>query len=340
MTAAVRLGVLGCGRVFERFHLPALDRVPGLELAAACDTDPARLEWAHQRVKPPRLYDSTAALAGAEGLDAVLVLTPPAGHAAAVTQCLRAGLHVLVEKPMALTPSEGREMLEVAQQAGRMLRVGFTRRFREPYQQLRRQLVSHGERVVGGAFELSFSTAEWQARSNFLGDDRQGGGIIEDVLSHQVDLLSWLIRAPDAVRAEVGTGTTLRVEIRIGDANMICQASHGPYREHLRIDLDDGQSLQATGSRMWVGQRQESAWQRRGAWVGDRLGLARDRLLRRPNVTLTSFERQLRDFQDALRGMDSIGASGTDGLRAVEIAAACRTSIAAGASWQRVNPIG
>jgi predicted dehydrogenase len=339
MTPVVRLGVLGCGRVFERFHLPALDRVPGLELAAACDNDAARLEWADRRATPPRLYPSAAALTRAEGLDAVLVLTPPATHAALVTQSLRAGLHVLVEKPMALDPREGREMLETAQQVRRLLRVGFTRRFREPYQRIRRLLVSAGTGVVGGAFELSFSTAEWQAHSKFLGDDRQGGGIIEDVLSHQVDLLSWILRAPDAVRAE-GSGTTLRVEIQMGDTNVICQAGHGPYREHLRIDLDDGQSLQATGSRMWVGQRQDSAWRRRGAWLGDRLGLARDRLLRRPNVTLTSFEGQLRDFQDAVRGMDSIGATGADGLRAIEIAAACRTSLAAGGSWQRLNPLG
>src|SRR4051794_36041872 len=108
MMPAIRLGVLGCGRVFERFHLPALDRVSGFELAAACDSNPARLEWAHRRAKPPQLYQSAATLAGAGGLDAVLVLTPPASHAAAVTQCVRAGLHVLVEKPMALTPSEGR----------------------------------------------------------------------------------------------------------------------------------------------------------------------------------------------------------------------------------------
>jgi predicted dehydrogenase len=339
MMPALRLGVLGCGRVFERFHLPALDRVPGLELAAACDNDPARLEWAHRRAKPPELYHSAATLTRAEGLDAVLVLTPPASHATAVTQSLRAGLHVLVEKPMALNPQEGRDMLEAAQQARRILRVGFTRRFREPYQRIRRLLVNAGMRVVGGAFELSFSTAEWQARSNFLGDDRQGGGVIEDVLSHQVDLLSWLLGAPDAVRAEGGTATALRAEIRMGDAKVICQAGHGPYREHLRIDLDDGHSLQATGSRMWVGQRQDSPWRQRGAWLGDRLGLARDRLLRRPNATLNSFERQLRDFQDALRGMESVGATGAEGLRVIEIAAACRTSLAAGGSWQLLKPV-
>jgi predicted dehydrogenase len=338
MTPAVRLGVLGCGRVFERFHLPAIDRVPGLELTAASDTDPARLEWASRRAQPPKVCESVAALTMAEGLDAVLVLTPPATHAAAVTQCLRAGLHVLVEKPMALNPREGRDMVEAANEAGRVLRVGFTRRFREPYQRIRRLLVSADKRVVGGVFHLSFSIAEWQARSNFLGDDRQGGGIIEDVFSHQADLLNWLLRAPDAVRAEAGTGTALRVELRIGDATVTCAARHGSYREHLRLDLEDAQSLQATGSRMWMGPRQDSPWGRRGDWLGDRLRLIRDRLLRRPNVTLTSFERQLRDFQDAVRGMESIGATGADGLRAIEIAAACRTSIAAGGSWQRLNP--
>src|SRR4051812_34714080 len=100
--APLRLGVIGCGRGFERVHLPAISRIPEISLAAACDTDHHRLEWGKHRAAPPALFGNPGELLGYQGLEAVLVLTPPPSHALNVIEALQAGLHVLVEKPMAL----------------------------------------------------------------------------------------------------------------------------------------------------------------------------------------------------------------------------------------------
>jgi predicted dehydrogenase len=237
---------------------------------------------------------------------------------------------------MALDVAEGGRMVDAARRAGRRLQVGYTRRFREPYRRLRRFLLEVGPASVESArFELSFSTSEWAAHSSFAGDDRQGGGPLDDVFSHQVDLLEWLLGPAEAGRAEAGSRHTLRADLQIGSVNLHCRASHGRYREHLELFLRDGRSLQASGTTASAPSSGSGWWLPKKAWLGDRLRLAADRMLGRPNATLLSFERQLRDFQAAVRGLPSDGATGKDGLRTIALIQACRLSLSTGGSWQR-----
>jgi len=329
--------VIGCGRVFERFHLPAIDRVPAISLTAACDTNRNRLTWAEHRSPLPILSDRSAELLGCAGLEAVLVLTPPSSHAQNVIQALDSGLHVLVEKPMALDPSEARQMAQAAHRARRHLQVGFSRRFREPYRMLREALQEpEPKRVRRLRFELAFPTGSWKAESDFLGDESRGGGVLDDVLSHQVDLVCWLMRGrPDRVRCVVkGSGGAVSAELEIGGVTVRCDSAHGRYAERLEMELADGRVLEASGSHMGDAGFSFERWRRGRALLRDRVSLLGDRLLRRPNVTLRSFERQLRDFAGVIRGGSSAGATAEEGLQAVEIVQACRASALQQGAWQ------
>ena len=332
----LRLGVLGCGRVFQRFHLPALARVPSLHLAAVCDPDPESLERASDRSPPPRSFRTPADLLRDPGLDAVLILTPPESHADTAIHSFEAGLHVLVEKPMALQSGDARRIAEAARRARRTLQVGFTRRFRAPYRRLRAALqqLDHNQ-PCAVSFELSFPG--WDSRSGFLGDEPRGGGVLDDVLSHQVDLVCWLLGAsPDQVRAVQNgvQGAGVTAELKFGSLIARCRAAHGSYVELLEVDLNDGGGLEATGSYLRRKGSRPAPWRRHRALFLDKLALARDRLLRRTNVTLGSFELQLRDFEHAVRGEHFDGATAEEGVRAVEIVQACRTSIRNGGVWQ------
>jgi predicted dehydrogenase len=319
MNAPLRLGVIGCGRVFQRFHLPAIDRTPGVELVAACDSDPKRLATHSQRLSPSALFTSLDPIIDHGSLDAVLVLTPPASHAAVAVRMLEAGIHVLVEKPMALTREEGLRMIEAAVRSRRCLQVGFNRRFRTSYRQARQRLQSgSGGRVVSGKFQLSFPSSSWHAWSNFLGDDRLGGGPLDDVLSHQIDLLSWLLGPPAVVRTLLASDRAVEVELQIGDAALVCQAEHGRYREHLELELQSGETIIAAGS--------------------SRFALLRDRLLGRTNPTQASFQRQLADFQLCIAAGKSEGATGEDGLLVTDTVQACRASARDGGSWRTLAP--
>lgn len=336
----LRLGVVGCGRVFERFHLPAIRRVPTIELVAACDTDANRLGWAARCSPHPLLYASFEDLIGHPGLDAVLVLTPPAHHAGAAVRALASGLHVLVEKPMALEPTEARRMVQAARIAGRRLQVGFSRRYREPYRGLRTALGGLDRRQLRAArFELSFPTSSWGARTGFLGNEAQGGGVFDDVLSHQIDLVNWLLGRPDRVRAESrgSTEAGVQAELRLDSLTVSCLAAHGPYAERLEVELADGWALEASGSRFRVRRSGSPQWTRRSALIMDRVALLGDRLRRRPNVSLASFERQIRDFERAVRREKSDGANGEDGLLALEIVGECRASAKQGGAWRDLS---
>lgn len=334
----LRIGVVGCGRVFERFHLPALGRTPSLTLAAVCDPDPRRLEWISRRsLRPAAAYASLDdLLESSEIPEALLILTPPGTHANLAVRALERGVHVLVEKPMALTASEGRAMVDAARGAGRVLQIGFTRRFRAPYQQLRERLERLERSTVRSIrFELAFSTAGWNALTTFLGDDARGGGVFDDVFSHQVDLVCRLLgAAPDEVRATLASeGTAVSSELRFGTLVVACSAAHGRYREHLTVELAGRGILEATGSRFRHTGARFPALRRRRAMLMDRVALVEDRLLRRPNVSLSSFERQLGDFERAARALPATGASGEDGVLVLRVLEACRESARRRGAW-------
>jgi len=337
----LRIGVVGCGRVFERFHLPALDRTPSLTLAAACDPDSRRLEWISRHAPHPAAYASLDdLLAAPDSPQALLILTPPATHAELAVRALDDGVHVLVEKPMALTAGEGRTMVDAARRADRVLQVGFTRRFRAPNQRLRERLGHLGRGTIRSIrFELAFSTVGWNALSAFLGDDSRGGGVFDDVLSHQVDLVCWLLGgAPDEVRATVSSGgAAVSAELRFGGLVADCRAAHGRYRDRLVVELADGGVLEATGSRFRHTGSAFPALRRRHAMLMDRVALVEDHLLRRPNVSLSSFERQLLDFERAAHGLPAMGASGEDGLRVLRIVEACRESTRHRGEWRSLG---
>jgi predicted dehydrogenase len=337
-TSPLHLGVIGCGRVFERFHLPAIDRTPGVRLVAACDPEPARLAWAAGRRPQPILTDCSADLLSLATADAVLILTPPVSHAELTVRALEAGIAVLVEKPMALSVEEGSRMAAAALAAGRPVQVGLTRRFREPYRRLHATLEAVDRRDWRGLhFELAFPTGGWQAHTDFLGDDRRGGGVLDDVLSHQVDLLCWLLgNGPDAVRATAGASGALRVELRFGELTAVCTAAHGPYAERLIVELADGRLLEASGSRMDTTGRRFPAWRRQRALLLDRVALVRGRLGRRPGVTHVSFSRQLEDFARAVQGRSTIGATVQDGVRGLRVLEACRESVDRSGEWREV----
>jgi predicted dehydrogenase len=330
---SVRIAVAGLGRVFQRFHLPALLATADAELVAVCDASEERRAWARERLPDIPVEADFAQLLRA-GADALLLLTPPASHAELACAALRAGLHVLVEKPMALDRVEGAAMADAARSARRRLQIGFTRRFREPYRRLKARLPSLDSSATVD-FELRFPTASWGAGS-FLGNDHLGGGVLDDVLPHQSDLLRWLLGAsPTRVRAagHGAEGYVCELEFPMGVVAR-CAAGHGSYRERLAVHLA-GTAFAASGSTFRGGGAAASWWGPPLAALSDQAALAVARVLRTPNVTHRSFEAQLRDFLAAAGGRASSGAGPADGLAAIAVSEACRRSLGSG-DWEAV----
>jgi predicted dehydrogenase len=333
----VALVAIGCGRVFERFYLPALGAVPELALLGICEADAARRAVIATRLSGVAAGGSLDGLALSRPAEAALVLTPPTTHRDLVTQALLAGMHVLVEKPMALTSGDARAMAEAADRTGRRLHVGFNRRFRTTYQELQRQVREAGT-VRDLRCALRVPSTTWGAQGGFLGDDTQGGGVLDDVLSHQVDLVRWMTGAePRRVRCFTREDGGVTCELQLeSDVTAQCVAAHGPYVELLEVALGDGSVLAASGARTYRRRGYAGRLARGYAWLSDWAALAVARVTRTRGMTVESFVRQLRDFAAGIRGGEIRGALAADGAAAVGVVEGARASLRVG-SWRDVG---
>jgi len=121
----IRVGVIGVGHLGQH-HARLYASLAGAVLAGVVDADPDRARLVAER-HGASVFGDPAALLGK--VDAVSVAVPTSSHYAVAKACLAAGVHVLVEKPIAITPGEARELVELARARGRVLQVGHIERF-------------------------------------------------------------------------------------------------------------------------------------------------------------------------------------------------------------------
>ena len=122
--------MIGLGEVAQIIHLPILESLPErYELVAICDISPGLLKRMGDRYRVPKQYGDAAAMIATEELDCVLVLNSDEYHAECVVAALDRGMHVLVEKPMCLSPREAEEIIAARDRSGKVVMVGYMRRF-------------------------------------------------------------------------------------------------------------------------------------------------------------------------------------------------------------------
>jgi predicted dehydrogenase len=336
--------------VFERFHHPALLHSSGWELVGAVDIRPARLGWVASVRPGVPMADSLAALPATSPLDAVLIATPPESHCALGAEVLRRGAHLLVEKPLALQAGEAGSLLALAESVGRQVWVGFNRRFRPGYVELRQRLERvPAERIRGLEFDLYTDPRRWDAIARATDDPERRGGLIDDLASHQLDLIPWLLqRSVEAVRArylrrEAGT-TVVEISLRLADGvEARCRAGHGTAQlERITADLGDRLLVADAGGMVATPRALAPLAQRRLRAIafGDAV---RRRLTRSPKATVDTIRRQHDDWAAAVRGVPApfgAAADGRAGARCVALTDAARHSLAGGGAWVPAPPLG
>ena len=190
MSTACRVGVAGLGAAGQAF-VPALLGHAGFQWVAAAD--PAgEARKAAQRSHGVAVYASFEALLAHPGLDAVIVATPTPLHAAQVVQAAAAGLHVLVEKPMAVTLDDARAMVQACARAGVVLLVGHSHGYDAPIAGMR-ELIDSGELgAVGMVHTWCYSDWVYRPRRADELSVQQGGGVTFRQGAHQFDILRLL----------------------------------------------------------------------------------------------------------------------------------------------------
>lgn len=210
-----KLGValVGAAGLARWEHLPNLKKVAGAELRAVHSTSGARGKGFAERWGAAYCATDLTQILEDESIDVVLITSKNQHHASQTLESLRAGKHVFVEKPMALTEQECRDVEEAVSSSGKVLTVGFNRRFAPFYVGLKKALRSAGGPAVINIRVNSpgISGAFWMA------DPAIGGAILGEAC-HFIDLMYWLLDAePIAVSAySLPTGT----KDPIGENNM------------------------------------------------------------------------------------------------------------------------
>ncbi|HWQ11676.1 MAG TPA: Gfo/Idh/MocA family oxidoreductase [Roseiflexaceae bacterium] len=217
MTPPVRFGIIGAGAIATRGHIPSLQRVPGAQVVAICDTNLERARQAAAQFNIPHVFSDFRDVVAHAEVDAVTIGVPNAFHAPAALAALEAGKHVLCEKPLATSVADGEAMVAAARRAGRILAVNMSNRPRPEFLALRAAVQE------GRLGKVSYALGRMIRRSGIPGfgswftrKDLAGGGATMDIGVHMLDAVLWILGFPAvaAVRGEV-------------------QAVHGPHERGL-----------------------------------------------------------------------------------------------------------
>jgi predicted dehydrogenase len=187
--------VIGCGAVVEIYHGPTLKTLSDAHLIRVdllIDYDPSRLACVGQQFPDAR---QARELAGKdfEDIDLAIIASPPRWHEQQCLQLLHWGIHVFCEKPMAAHAQEATRMVAASQKSGRLLSVGFFRRF-FPSAEWIGDLIE--KQPLGAPRSFTWSEGgvfDWPAASaSFFQKNSSSGGVLADAGSHIFDLLlSW-----------------------------------------------------------------------------------------------------------------------------------------------------
>ncbi len=198
MEKTIKVGIIGVGSISE-VHIKGYKALKNVELYAFCDIDEEKLKKKGEKHGVSRLYtDCNEMLKALPELDAVSVCTWNAAHAPCTIAALNAGKHVICEKPMAMNVEEAVAMKEAAERNGKLLMIGFVRRFGNDCTILK-DFIDNGE--LG---DIYYTKASYLRRNGapggWFGDkERSGGGPMIDLGVHVIDLVRYLMGGPKPV---------------------------------------------------------------------------------------------------------------------------------------------
>ena len=187
------LAIAGCGEVTRAKHLPALARVRGIRVLAVADTDAARRNQVADAFRVPCRVADVESLLAIPGVDAVAVALPPEHHAAAAEAAIRAGKHVWIDKPLALTAADCSRIVEASRSARGIVVTGFHMRWHRLIREAR-EAVRSGKlgriesiRSVWNSPRDDEGLPAWRHRRT------SGGGALFEIGVHHFDLWRFLL---------------------------------------------------------------------------------------------------------------------------------------------------
>ncbi|MBQ8312963.1 MAG: Gfo/Idh/MocA family oxidoreductase [Clostridia bacterium] len=216
----IRLGIIGIGNMGSGHACRVVDgECPDFVLTAVADTNPARKDWAKDRLgENVAFFDTAEAMLDSGLIDACIVATPHYDHPGLAIECMKRSIHVLVEKPAGVYTKQVREMMAVADQHPEVkFGLMFNQRTNHVYRKAR-EIVQSGK--YGQIRRTNWIITDWY-RTQFYYDSGawratwagEGGGVLLNQCPHQLDLWQWICGMPVKVQTHMKFGKWHDIEV-------------------------------------------------------------------------------------------------------------------------------
>lgn len=199
MTSPVRTALVGYGNVAEKMHAPLISVCPDLDFVAVVERNENRCE---EKFPKLRTFRSLEELLKADYADLICITTPNEYHFPMAKQCLLAGKHVVVDKPVTIHSHEAEELEKIASEKGLVCSVFQNRRYDGDFRTLQKLVVENtlGELVY---LESHFDRFRPLVSENWREKEVPGNGITYDLGSHLIDQVLLLFGKPDSIYADL-----------------------------------------------------------------------------------------------------------------------------------------
>lgn len=315
MEKPLRIGVLGAGHL-GRIHVQQLKELTDYEIVGIHDPHPEKAGGVQAEFGVPVLGDMAALIAASEVVD---VVTPTVAHHACAMQALGAGRHVFIEKPIAQTLDQARELVERSAAVGRLVQVGHVERFNPAFLAARPMLDSP-------MFIETHRLAQFDPRGTDV-------SVVLDLMIHDLDIILDVVDAP----------------VEEVHASGVAVVSDTPDISNARISFSNGCVVNLTASRISMKKMRKSRFFQKDAYIAVDMLKKEAEIMRMRTVTEAdpfavtldlgpgkglreiSFDKpeipptnaireELRSFAKAIRAGDTPEVTAADGLAALELA--------------------
>lgn len=339
----LNIAIIGTGAISDS-HIQAYQKFKDrARIVAVADLfpDKAREKVAKHGLPATVFSDYAQLLAGAD-FDAASICLPPFEHAPAAIALLRAGKHVLTEKPMATCLAECDAMLEATKSSGKLLGVVAQNRFKTPIMRLKRVLESG---LIGRVLHAQVDSFWWRG-SNYYDLwwrgtwEKEGGGCTMNHAVHQIDIFQWLMGMPASLQAlttnlahenseveDFSTAVLAYADVRVGQIT----ASLVHHGEEQQIVFQGELAKVAVPWRVKASRQKENGFPEDNPALAAEIQHFYDTL---PALELEGHDGQIANFLAAIEGHDKLLVDGVEGRRTLELISAILQS---GQTGQRVS---
>ncbi len=309
----LKVGVIGAGHL-GKFHLNNWAVIEGVELIGFCDSDDANAKLVSEKYQLPRFNKAEELMDACDALD---IVAPTSAHFELCEAAIKKGKHVFVEKPLANTMDEARQLVKLAKEANIKFQVGHVERFNPAFLALK-------EHVIQPMFIEVHRLAQFNPRGTDV-------SVILDLMIHDIDIILSLVKS----------------NVNYISANGVAVMSDTPDIANVRIEFDNGCVANLTSSRISMKKMRKMRLFQKDAYLGIdflekkteiiKLNTAEDKnvftfdietnsgkktiAIANPDVKdVNAIKMELEEFRDAIANNTDTPVSVVDGFRAMEVA--------------------